>query len=277
MTARKFVQVNVFSHHPLKGNPLAVVVDSEGLNDDDMLAFARWTNLSETTFLLPPQNAGADYRLRIFTPRGELPFAGHPTLGSCAVWLAQQPVPPMRDIVQECAVGLVTIRRSGEQLVFGAPPPRHCGPLDEQTLSQVCSALAIMPAQVVAHQRVGSGSPWQALLLDNRESVLAIAPDYARLGEMTVGVAALTDNPQCQLEVRAFVGETRSEDPVTGSLNAGLAQWLVGHNLLTVPYCAAQGTVLGREGRVSVNADATGELWVGGEVATVITGNVWLP
>ncbi len=278
MQLRKFSQVNVFSDHPLKGNPLAVVIDGSGLSDKQMLDFARWTNLSETTFLLPPESPQTDYRLRIFTPRGELDFAGHPTLGSCYVWqagLAERQL--KKEIIQECNAGLINIRAEGSSLAFKAPERRYSGPLNDEKLRQIRHALGLRPEQVLAHQRVGTGSDWLALLLDSRDRVLDIRPDYQQLGTMVVGVAARCEEDDAQLEVRAFVGETQSEDPVTGSLNSGLARWLVEENYLQPPYTAAQGTVMGRAGRVYITRDSAGELWVGGKVVPVIDGSLSLP
>jgi PhzF family phenazine biosynthesis protein len=277
---RRFHQLDVFSAQPLLGNPLAVVHDAAGLADAQMAAFARWTNLSETTFLLPPTDAQADYRVRIFTPHGELPFAGHPTLGSCHAWLAAGGA--ARDagvVVQQCGVGLVRVRRDGARLAFAAPPLRRSGPLDEATVAQTRSALAL-PAQAVrAGQWVDNGPGWCALLLDSAARVLAVKPDWAALGELKLGlVGAHPAGAEAQFEVRALIGAGGGggfEDPVTGSLNASLAQWLIGAGIAPARYVAAQGAALQRAGRVHIDADGD-TVWVGGEVSVCVAGEVGL-
>ncbi len=303
---RPYAQVDVFTATPYYGNPLAVVLDGSGLSDEDMQRFARWTNLSETTFVLPPTQPGADYRVRIYTPGMELPFAGHPTLGSCHAWL-QAGGRPARDeeIVQECAVGLVRIRRSGQHLAFAAPPLKRTEPAPE-LLAQVIQALGLAPSQVLASQALDNGPQWLGLLLDSADTVLALAPDHARLRalQQKVGVAALTqdsggvqliarssrearafaehagDAPQLaspDLEVRAFAAPVGvNEDPVTGSLNASLAQWLMAEGHVPARYLAAQGTCLGRAGRVLLERDAQGQVWVGGQVQTCLRGEALL-
>ncbi|GAB3487779.1 PhzF family phenazine biosynthesis protein [Curvibacter fontanus] len=303
---RPYQQVDVFTATPYRGNPLAVVLDGSGLSEDEMQRFARWTNLSETTFVLPPTQAGADYRVRIYTPGGELPFAGHPTLGSCHAWLEAGGAPKDKDlIVQECAVGLVSIRRAGQHLAFAAPPLTRSTPAPE-LLAQVAQALGIQAQQILAAQVLVNGPSWLGLLLDSVDTVLALEPEHQRLRELgqKVGVAALTldsgavqliarssretrafaehtaDAPQLaepDLEVRAFAAPVGiTEDPVTGSLNASLAQWLMAEGRLPARYVAAQGACLGRAGRVLLERDAQGQVWVGGQVQTCITGNVSL-
>ncbi|MGH7911193.1 MAG: PhzF family phenazine biosynthesis protein [Candidatus Dormibacteraceae bacterium] len=274
-----FQQVDVFSAEPGRGNALAVVAEADGLSDERMASFARWTNLSETTFLVRPTQPDADYRVRIFTPTTELPFAGHPTLGSCHVWLKQGGVPQAEGIVQECGVGSVRIRRDGPRLAFAAPPLRNSAKPDEATLNQVCRGLGIDRAAVCAAQHVDNGVPWIAVRLQTRQEVLAIRPDYASLGILDVGVVApwdpAADWTDAQFEVRAIVGDPPSEDPVTGSLNAGLAMWLIGEGVALDHYVASQGTVLGRRGRVHV--DRAGDtIWVGGEVHTLVAGTLRL-
>jgi PhzF family phenazine biosynthesis protein len=293
-STRRFDQVDVFSAVPLKGNPLAVVHDAAGLADAEMAAFARWTNLSETTFLLPPTNPGADYRVRIFTPGGELPFAGHPTLGSCWAWLAAGGVP--RDpnaggvVVQECGVGLVRVRRDPlqlQRLAFAAPPLRRTGPLGEAEVQRLAAALGVARADVLRHQWVDNGPGWCALMLRDAAQVRALAPDFAALRGVKLGVVgAEPAGADTAFEVRAFVpGLGVPEDPVTGSLNAGLAQWLIGAGLAPPCYVAAQGTALGRAGRVHVErvhveSDAGGgaeaPIWIGGDVVGVVAGSVTL-
>ncbi len=304
--ARAFAQVDVFTEVALRGNPVAVVLDGEGLDDAAMQAFASWTQLSETTFVLPPTPAaraqGADYRLRIFTPGGELGFAGHPTLGSCHAWLAHGGQPQSSaHVVQECRKGLVTIARQDGALAFAAPSLDRSAP-GAELLDAVCDALALAPAQVLAAQQLDNGTAWLGLLLDSPETVLALDPDHARLKALKqkVGVAALYPaedtpalvrrssrearafaqapaRPAVQLEVRAFAAATGvNEDPVTGSLNAGLAQWLIAEGRLQAPYIANQGSCLGRDGWVHVSADAQGRLWIGGHTVGCIAGSVLL-
>jgi len=243
-----------------------------------MAAFANWTNLSETTFLLRPRARDADYRVRIFTPHGELPFAGHPTLGSCHVWLATGRQPRGSEIVQECEIGLVRIRRSNGRLSFQAPKLRREGPLERETLAQVVEGLHISPESIVASNWVDNGPGWLAVLLKSREDVLAVRPDYATLGGLRVGVVGPwhpnRDGTDAQFEVRAFTAGGY-EDPVTGSLNASVAQWLIGSGIAPSSYVASQGTVLGRAGRVHVERDGT-EIWIGGAVTTCIVGTVRL-
>jgi PhzF family phenazine biosynthesis protein len=278
MTLRRFDQLDVFSAVPLRGNPLAVVHDAAGLDETRMAAFARWTNLSETTFLLPPADPGADYRVRIFTPGGELPFAGHPTLGSCHAWLAAGGRP--RDdatVVQECGVGVVRIRRRGARLAFAAPPLRRTGPLDAERVARIAAGLGLGVADIRAHQWVDNGPGWCAVLLRDAAQVLAVRPDWDRLGDLKLGlVGAQADGADTQFEVRAFLpGLGVREDPVTGSLNAGLAQWLIGAGLAPGAYVAAQGAALGRAGRVHVEADGE-TIWIGGDVAECVRGEVRL-
>lgn len=306
---RAFAQVDVFTQVALRGNPVAVVLDGAGLDDAAMQAFARWTQLSETTFVLPPSPAaqaqGADYQLRIFTPGGELPFAGHPTLGSCHAWLAHggQPQSAQR-IVQECQKGLVAIARQADgTLAFAAPALARSVP-EPELLAAVLQALSLQPAQVLAAEQLDNGPRWLGLLLDSPESVLALDPDHARLKALgqKVGVAAIYPaddtpalikrssrearafataaapaRPAVQLEVRAFAAATGiNEDPVTGSLNASLAQWLIAEGRLQAPYIANQGSCLGRDGWVQVSADARGQLWIGGHTVGCIQGTVLL-
>jgi PhzF family phenazine biosynthesis protein len=273
---RRFHQLDVFSAVPLKGNPLAVVHAAQGLPDDTMAAFARWTNLSETTFLLPPSDAGADYRLRIYTPGGELPFAGHPTLGSCHAWLAAGGVPRAPGtVVQECGVGLVRIRRQGARLAFAAPPLRRTGPLEAVVVQRIAAALGVAVADVLHHQWVDNGPGWCAVMLRSAAQVLALKPDWAALGELKLGVVGAQLAGQDTLfEVRAFAPALGvREDPVTGSLNAGLAQWLIGAGLAPPAYVVAQGAALGRAGRVHVERDG-GTVWIGGDVVSCIEGTV---
>ena len=307
MKHRLFKQIDVFTDTPYFGNPLAVVLDGSGLDDAAMQRFARWTNLSETTFLLPPEEASADYRVRIFTPGGELPFAGHPTLGSCHSWLQAGGQPKSADyIVQECGVGLVKIRREPgtQRLAFAAPALKRSTPSPE-LLTQVALALGVQPAQMLAAQTLDNGPVWLGLLLDSPETVLQLTPDHRALEQldMMVGVAALyppEDAPPLigranrearafgtapkatlsaapDLEVRAFTAAIGiNEDPVTGSLNASLAQWLIAEGRMPARYLASQGVCLGRAGQVHLARDAQGQVWVGGDSVTCIDGQVRL-
>jgi predicted PhzF superfamily epimerase YddE/YHI9 len=332
MKTRAFKQVDVFGATAYLGNPLAVVLDGSDLSDQEMQSFARWTNLSETTFLLPPSAAGAaagaDYRVRIFTPGGELPFAGHPTLGSCHAWLqaggitgGQIPIQhhtvsgttnttakldsDPQFFLQECKVGLIQIRRQGTRLAFAAPPLQRSQP-DTTLLAQVAAALGLKANQIMAAQMLDNGPNWLGLLLDSAQTVLQLTPDHLALKNLgqKVGVAAVNSAQTTTLliarsnrearafaaratgpaagaagapevEVRAFAAPVGvNEDPVTGSFNASLAQWLIADGVTPGTYIAAQGTCLGRSGRVHIEEDATGQVWVGGDCVTCIDGMV---
>jgi PhzF family phenazine biosynthesis protein len=271
---RQFRQVDVFTDTPYFGNPLAVVLGAEGLSDEQMRQFANWTNLSETTFVLPPRASGADYLVRIFTPTSELPFAGHPTLGTCHAWLEAGGRPARAgQVVQECGAGLVTIKQTEAGLAFAAPRLLRDGPVEGEVAEQVARELNIGLADMVDIQWADNGPGWVAVLLDSAEAVLAIKPGTV---SMDIGVAGLypPGSPEA-LEVRAFSGQVSTvEDPVTGSLNASLAQWLLGTGRLRAPYVASQGTALGRRGRVRISQDGDGQVWVGGSVVTCISGTV---
>ncbi|UZG44031.1 PhzF family phenazine biosynthesis protein [Caldimonas thermodepolymerans] len=278
MTRHAFKQVDVFTTEALKGNPVAVVFGADDLSDAQMQAFARWTNLSETTFLLRPTQPGADYRLRIFTPGSELPFAGHPTLGSCHAWLEAggRPQTPGQ-VVQECGVGRVTIRQDGARLAFAAPP-MAAREVEPALLRQVLAALGLDAAQVLAARWLDNGPKWLALHLASAREVLAIEPDFSALAKLAfVGaIGAYPPGSEAQYEVRAFVpGDGIPEDPVTGSLNASLAQWLIGAGVAPRRYVAAQGTRLQRAGRVHIEADGD-TVWVGGACRTCIDGSLSL-
>lgn len=279
MTTCRYHELDVFTDTPLLGNALAVVHDATGLDEARMQAFARWTNFSETSFLLPPTDDGADYRVRIFTPGGELPFAGHPTLGSCHAWLAAGGRARAPDqIVQQCGIGLVRIRADGERLAFAAPPLRRAD-VDAALLAKVLAALGIGAAQVQAAQWLDNGPNWLSLRLPSAQSVLALEPDHGALAATQAKVGVVGPHPagsECAFEVRAFGAAIGvNEDPVTGSLNAGLAQWLIGDGLAPPSYVAAQGARLGRAGRVHVS-QRDGETWVGGASVTCIEGSVSL-
>ncbi len=278
MRSRAFAQVDVFTTTPYCGNPVAVVLDGAGLDTTQMQAFARWTNLSETTFLLPPTDAAADYRVRIFTPGGELPFAGHPTLGSCAAWLAAGGQPRQAgEVVQECGVGLVRIRREGERLAFAAPPLRRTGPLEAALVQRIAAGLGVTQGDILHHQWVDNGPGWCAVMLPSAAQVRALRPDFAALSDLKLGaVGPCAPGEDTAFEVRAFVpGLGVPEDPVTGSLNAGLGQWLIGAGLAPARYVASQGSALGRAGRVHVLQEGT-DVWVGGDVVLCIEGEVSL-
>jgi PhzF family phenazine biosynthesis protein len=302
MRERPFRQVDVFTTTALRGNPLAVVLDGQDLSDAQMQAFAAWTQLSETTFMLPPtpqgRAAGADYRVRIFTPGAELPFAGHPTLGTAHAWLAAggQAQTPDR-LVQECAVGLVTLRPTNGRYAFAAPPLQRTQPAPE-TLAAVLLALGLDAGEVLAAQHLDNGPHWLGLLLPDVATVLALEPDHAALKRLgvKVGVAArrqdaaglirrasrearafAVQQDNTDLEVRGFAAPIGvNEDPVTGSLNASLAQWLIAEGLMPPSYRVRQGTRLGRAGEVFVSQDASGQVWIGGDVAACIGGTVLL-
>ncbi len=288
MQQRNFKQVDVFTETPYRGNPLAVVLDGSGLSDAQMQHFAKWTNLSETTFLFPPNDDKTDYRVRIFTPGGELPFAGHPTLGSCHAWLEAGGKPRNTEfIVQDCKYGLVKIRRSPAdssqpqaRLAFAAPPMKRSAP-SPAILAQVAAALGVQANQVVAAQTLDNGPVWLGLLLDSPQTVLQLSPNHMQLKSLgqKVGVAARYPDTASgiDLEVRAFatpIGIT--EDPVTGSLNASLAQWLIEEGQMPTRYLAAQGTCMDRAGRVHIERDDAGQVWVGGDSIICVSGIVTL-
>lgn len=278
---RPFKQVDVFTTTPYRGNPLAVVLDGSGLSTAEMQHFTNWTNLSECTFLLPPTTEGAangaDYRVRIFCPGRELPFAGHPTLGSCHAWLEAGGVPQGDLVVQECGVGLVKLRRDGERLAFSAPPLIKSGPLPEEDVALIARGLGVSREDITAHAWCDNGPNWRGVMLRSAAQVLALQPDGAVLAGLDIGVVGPHPaGSDTAFEVRAFFPGNNglTEDPVTGSLNAALAQWLMGAGLAPERYLAAQGTALAREGRVHIARDAHGAIWVGGASVTCITGTV---
>ncbi|ARD12637.1 MULTISPECIES: PhzF family phenazine biosynthesis protein [Pseudomonas] len=281
MRSFHFKQLDVFSDQPLLGNPLAVVLGADGLSDEQMAAFARWTNLSETTFLLKPTDPRADYRVRIFTTLEELPFAGHPTLGSCHAWLESGGAAQGEEIIQECGIGLVRIRREGSGLAFTAPPLLRSGEVDPELIEQIRIGMKLGAGEILDARWVDNGPGWVAFRLADRASVLSLQPDYTLLlSGLILGVVApwdpAVDGDEAQFEVRAFIpGDGMAEDPVTGSLNAGIARWFLEEGLAPDNYIVSQGTVLGRKGRVSIQRVGE-DIWVGGSTVTCIEGRVSL-
>ena len=273
-----FYQLDVFSAVPFKGNPLAVIAEADGLDEAQMQAIANWTNLSETTFLLRPNDATADYHVRIFTPTRELPFAGHPTLGSCHAWLALGHQPKGETVVQQCGAGLVRVKRDGARLAFAAPPLRRSGEVAPELRSRIAASLGVGQPAIRAAQWIDNGPGWVAVMLGSRREVLELKHDAGVLPDQSLGVVApwdaARDGSEAQFEVRAFMSRG-GEDPVTGSLNAGLAQWLIGAGLAKPRYVAAQGTALGRAGRVHV-AQEGDTIWIGGDVAGCVAGTITL-
>jgi PhzF family phenazine biosynthesis protein len=280
-----YSQVDVFTSVPYFGNPLGVVLDGAGLSTADMQRFTDWTNLSECTFVLPPTAPGADYLVRIFCPGRELPFAGHPTLGTCHAWLEHGGTPKRSNgfIVQECGAGLITIRRDQDsgRLAFAAPPLLRSGPLDETEVALIARGLGIERGAVVAHAWCDNGPRWQGVLLGSAEEVLAIKPDGALIGHLDIGVVGRYSSPAAgepDFELRAFFPGNSgiTEDPVTGSLNAAVAQWLIGAGIAPPQYLAAQGTAMGRAGRIHIEQDGP-TIWIGGTSVTCIRGDVTIP
>lgn len=273
---RPFYEVDVFTGTPYRGNPVAVVLDADGLSTEQMQRVAHWTNLSETTFVLPPSVAGADYRVRIFTPVNELPFAGHPTLGTCHAWLSAGGSTTADMIVQECAAGLVPVQRTADGLAFAAPPLVRSGPVEDSLVEQIAAVLDIGRDDILDSQWVDNGPGWVAVMLADADAVLALRPRFTDLHLGAVG-PHLAGSPQA-FEVRAFFAKDGAmvEDPVTGSLNASLAQWLLASGQATAPYVAAQGAALGREGRVHVSQDHDRVIWIGGGTVTCVTGQIEL-
>jgi PhzF family phenazine biosynthesis protein len=295
MKNRSFKQVDVFTATPYLGNPLAVVLDGTGLSTEQMQHFTNWTNLSECTFVLPPTDASADYKVRIFCPGRELPFAGHPTLGTCHAWLHAGGKPKSELIVQQCGVGLVKIRRDGARLAFAAPALIKSGPLDETDVQLIARGLGVARSEIVAHSWCDNGPNWRGVMLRSAEQVLSLKPDAAVLAGLDIGVVGprgkvgvvasrsadhetqFEEGSRTHFEVRAFFpgNNGMAEDPVTGSLNAAIAQWLIGAGLAPTSYVAAQGAALGRAGRVHVEQSGA-DIWIGGESVTCIEGEVQL-
>jgi PhzF family phenazine biosynthesis protein len=274
---RAFTQVDVFTTTPYAGNPVAVVLEGEGLAADEMQRFAHWMNLSETTFVLPPTAPDADYRVRIFTPVAELPFAGHPTLGTCHAWLSASGTSKQADVVvQQCGAGLIPVRRTADGLAFAAPPLIRSGPVEEELVRHIASVLGIDRDEILDAQWADNGPGWVAVLLADADAVLALRPGFVDLDLGVVGPYP-EGSPEA-VEVRAFLPKDGStvEDPVTGSLNASLAEWLLRTGRASAPYVASQGAALGRSGRVHISRDADGTIWVGGGTVSCVTGEVEL-
>lgn len=276
---RAFAQVDVFSYHPLKGNPVAVVLDGDGLSDEQMQQLARWTNLSETTFVLPAMEPEADYRLRIFTPGGELPFAGHPTLGSAHAWLENGGTPRREDrVVQECQAGLVAVLRGEGTLSFAAPPTLRTGPIDDSEVDLIAAAFKIDRERIIDRQWVDNGPGWAVVRLSTAREVLDLKPDLSVIPQAMVGaIGAYPEGFEHQFEMRTFAPKVGvAEDPVCGSMNASVGQWLTASGSAPASYRVSQGAILGREGTIEITADADGTVWVGGATSTIIRGVVTL-
>ncbi len=266
-----FSQMDVFTARPGYGNPLAVVHGAAALDAAQMQHFANWTNLSETSFLLPPDSPEADYKVRIFTPQSELPFAGHPTLGSCHAWLAAGGKPKGDFIVQQCGAGLVRIKQDGTRLAFAAPDAVQSAVAPE-LLARIAAVLGVAETEILAARQLSARAPlWTGVLLKDRETVLGLKPDFVAMGKLDIGVVAPSPGGPADFEVRGFANDVGGEDPVTGSLNGGLARWLITAGLAPARYVAAQGTALGREGRVFVEHDGQ-DFWIGGDSVEVISG-----
>lgn len=272
-----FQLIDVFGQAPFSGNPLAVIVGGEDLDTAAMQGITRWLNLSETTFLLPPTDPDADYRVRIFTLERELPFAGHPTLGTCHAWLATGATPKREGlIVQQCGAGLIPVRHDGAGLAFAAPPLLRSGPVEDVKLDEVAAILGIARTDIVAAEWIDNGPGWVGILLESAEAVLALEPARAHPVHIDIGVVGPhRAGGETAFELRAIFSDQHRaliEDPVTGSLNASVAQWLLGSGRATAPYVAAQGTRLGRTGRVHIDRDADGTIWIGGRTETLFEG-----
>lgn len=272
-----FCLVDVFGTERFSGNPLPVLFDADALPDAEMQRITRWFGFSETAFLVAPTEAGADYRVRIFTLDRELPFAGHPTLGACHAWRGSGGVPHGATIVQQCGAGLVEIRAAGDELAFAAPPLIRSGPVDEADVADIAAFLGIERSAIVDSQWVDNGPGWVAVMLASAEAVLAIDPPPAATRRYDVGVVGPHSSGEAAYEVRALFSDHRGaimEDPITGSLNASLAQWLTTTGRFTAPYVARQGTALGREGRVTIDRDEAGRIWIGGRTVTIASGTI---
>ena len=274
MTMRDFQQVDVFSDKLCKGNPVAVVLGADGMTTEAMQEFTKWMNLSESTFLLEPTDPTADYRVRIFTPAEELPFAGHPTLGSCHAWLRAGGKPDGADVIQQCEAGLIRIRRRDGPFAFAAPPLMRDGPVSEGDLAKITAGLGLSPESILRSQWIDNGPGWVGVMLATRAELLSLTPDYDVLAGLELGVVAPGQpGDETQFELRAFCASLRAEDPVTGSLNASVAQWLIGAGIAPPNYIAAQGTAMDRCGRIHVSSEGE-TIWIGGATTTIVSGTV---
>lgn len=271
-----FCLVDVFGTATFSGNPLPVLFDADALSDAEMQRITRWFGFSETAFLVAPTEPEADYRVRIWTLERELPFAGHPTLGACHSWRSMSGKPAGATVVQQCGAGLVEIR-AGDELAFAAPPLIRSGAVDEAEVAELAAFLGIKREAIVEAQWVDNGPGWVAVLLKSAEAVLAITPPATAARRFDVGVVGPHASGEAAYEVRALFSDHRGaiiEDPITGSLNASLAQWLISTGRFTAPYVARQGTAIGREGRVTVEQDAGGQIWIGGRTLTIASGTI---
>jgi PhzF family phenazine biosynthesis protein len=274
---RPFRLIDVFAERPFTGNPLAVVFEADDLSTDEMQRLTRWMNLSETAFLVAPTSPEADYRVRIFTLDREMPFAGHPTLGACHAWLAAGGRPRHDDrVVQECGAGLVPIRRIAAGLAFAAPPLVRRGSVDESKMREIAAALRLDRAHVVDAQWADNGPGWVAVLLDSAQAVLDLEPAGDHPSRLDIGIVGpYPPGSPAAFELRAIFSDQHGalrEDPVTGSLNASVAQWMLASGRARAPYIASQGTCVGRAGRVYISQDADGQVWVGGQATTMFEG-----
>ncbi len=273
-----FQTVDVFSSVPFRGNPVSVILGADDLSDAEMALISKWTNLSETTFLVRPTRPEADYRVRIFGLGEEFPFAGHPTLGTCHAWLAGGGKPKGEGIVQECGVGLVRLRRDQGRLAFAAPPLRKSEPLAPEILARIQRGLGLSDGEITASRRIDNGLEFVVVVIPDRDRLLALKPDWAvlKLDGLAVVAPWRGEGRGADFEVRAFDPTlTGGEDPVTGSLNASLAQWLMGEGLAPSHYVVSQGTHLGREGRVHLDR-ASADIWVGGDTVGHVAGRLTL-
>lgn len=275
MREKRFTQVDVFSTEPFKGNPVAVVHGADDFSDMDMAALARWTNLSETCFLLEPRDPDADYRVRIFSSLREMPFAGHPTLGVCHAWLSAGGVPRSDVVMQECAIGLVPMRIADSMLAFQAPPLVRTGAVDEALVARIVDAFGLRRSEVLRAEWVDNGAGWLALVLHDHARLLALTPDLTSLHGLPIGLIAPSPQTDVAYEVRAFIGgDAMPEDPVTGSLNAGIARWLIETGAAPSSFVIAQGAAIGRSGRVHVET-LDGQIWIGGACVTRVSGTLF--
>lgn len=276
MSEHVFREVDVFCNIAFDGNPLAVIHGADGIAEDEMQTIANWTNFSETTFLLEPIDDNADYRVRIFTPYEELPFAGHPTIGSAHAWLEEGGTPKAEGlVVQQCGIGLVTLRNDGKRLAFEAPPLIKSGPADDATRARTLAILGVTEVDVTAVEWIDNGPRWVAAELRDPALLGTLTPSPIDDDEVDITAYALASNiKDVDIEVRCFFGTEIREDPVTGSANAGLAVYFRDEDKIQFPYVAAQGNYMGRDGRVYVSADDNRSLWVAGDAKTVVTGKL---